>query len=313
MSGAIVTAVAALAPVFGVIALGVALKRFQVVPDTIWAPVNTFGYRVFYPAFLFATIAGADFQGPATVRFLAGVLLGFALLAGLLLALRRVLGPDGPAFTSVFQGGLRWHGFIILAAAPGLFGAEGEALVALAFGPVVAFVNVVCVAVLSRWGEPAADAPRQNPLRELIANPLILGSLSGILASVTGLAGLMGPALDTLQIVGRAAMPVALLCVGAALTLDGLSSRRVHLGAGLLAKLALAPACLLVAAGLAGLSPLETAVAVGIGCTPTAAASYMLAREMGGDARLMAALVTATTIAAAITMPLWLGMITPGG
>ena len=47
-----------------------------------------------------------------------------------------------------------------------------------------------------------------------------------------------------------------------------------------------------------------TAVAVGIASTPTAAAGYTLAREMGGDARLMAAIITATTIFSFITMPI---------
>jgi hypothetical protein len=55
---------------------------------------------------------------------------------------------------------------------------------------------------------------------------------------------------------------------------------------------------------LTGASPLATAVAVGIGSTPTAAAGYTLAREMGGDAQLMAAIITATTLFSFITMPI---------
>jgi predicted permease len=46
------------------------------------------------------------------------------------------------------------------------------------------------------------------------------------------------------------------------------------------------------------------AVAVGIGATPTAAAAYTLAREMGGDVRIMAAIITATTVFSFITMPI---------
>ena len=53
-----------------------------------------------------------------------------------------------------------------------------------------------------------------------------------------------------------------------------------------------------------GASPLTAAIAAGVGATPSAAAGYTLAREMGGDARLMAAIITATTIASVITMPI---------
>jgi len=47
------------------------------------------------------------------------------------------------------------------------------------------------------------------------------------------------------------------------------------------------------------------AVLVAVGATPGAAASYVLASEMGGDARLMAGHVTATTLLAFIAMPFW--------
>jgi predicted permease len=65
------------------------------------------------------------------------------------------------------------------------------------------------------------------------------------------------------------------------------------------------------AARLCGADPLSAAVAVGIGSTPTAAAGYTLAREMGGDAQLMAAIITATTIASFLTMPIALTLAAP--
>jgi predicted permease len=69
-------------------------------------------------------------------------------------------------------------------------------------------------------------------------------------------------------------------------------------------RLILAPLIVFGACLLFGVAPLHTAVAVGIASTPTAAASYTFAREMGGDARLMAAIITATTILSFITMPI---------
>ena len=55
---------------------------------------------------------------------------------------------------------------------------------------------------------------------------------------------------------------------------------------------------------MCGASPIAAAVAAGVGSTPTAAAGYTLSREMGGDARLMAAIITATTLLSFITMPI---------
>jgi hypothetical protein len=76
-------------------------------------------------------------------------------------------------------------------------------------------------------------------------------------------------------------------------------------------KLLLMPAILFTGVTLAGAGPLEAAVAAGLGATPTAAAGYTLAREMGGDAQLVAAIITATTILSFITMPIVIGLTLP--
>ena len=74
--------------------------------------------------------------------------------------------------------------------------------------------------------------------------------------------------------------------------------------AELLLKPALAAACAL-ALGLAGPALLVAVLACAL---PTATSSYILARLLGGDAELMAALVTTTTLGALLTMPLALAV-----
>jgi malonate transporter len=298
-------ALAAILPVFGVIAFGFVAKRLKIVPDTAWAAVNSFGYWLLYPAFLFSTVASADFSGPDTVKFLGCLMIGFALITAWALSLRVAINTDGPAFTSVFQGSVRWNGFVILAAAPALYGPQGTALVALGFGPVVAFVNVISVSVMARWGKNEVQATLSGALREVARNPLVLASIIGVIANLTGVIALMGPASDALALLGRAAMPIALVSVGAALSFRELTKAPTRLVLGAVSKLLIAPAFML-AAGLAiGLPPLLLAVAVGVASMPSAPASYVLAREMGGDAPLMAGIVTATTLLALFTIPLW--------
>ena len=100
-------------------------------------------------------------------------------------------------------------------------------------------------------------------------------------------------------------MPVALITVGAGLDFSALRARRRQdrYRDGRSSSL-VAPLLVGLSAHALGASPLAAAVAVGIGATPTAAAGYTLAREMGGDARLMAAIITATTLLSFLTMPL---------
>jgi predicted permease len=60
-----------------------------------------------------------------------------------------------------------------------------------------------------------------------------------------------------------------------------------------------------------GVPPLAMAVAVIFMALPTAATSYVMARAMGGDAPLMAAITTTEHIAAIATLPFWVWMVAP--
>jgi malonate transporter and related proteins len=298
----------AIIPVFGVIAIGFIAKRLKVVPDTAWPAVNSFGYWLLYPAFLFSTVASADFSGPETLPFLASLIIGFALAAVWGLSMRFVFRGDGPAYTSVFQGSVRWNGFIMLAAAPALYGPQGTALVALGFGPVVAFVNLISVSVLARWGNNDVRPTISGALGEVIKNPLVVASIVGVIANLSGASKMMGPVAEGITLLGRAALPVALVSVGAALSFGSAQKVPWHLSMGVVSKLLVAPVLMLGAGTLLGLPPLLLAVAVGLASMPSAPASYVLAREMGGDAPLMASIVTATTLLSLITIPLWHGL-----
>lgn len=292
----------ALAPTFILIALGHIVRAARIATAEQFGMVNRFGYFVLYPAFLFTLISGASFAGDDALPFLGGVLAGFAMLALLALGLRLVFSGDGPAYSSVFQGALRWNGFALLAAAPTLFGAQGAALIALAFGPLVLMLNILCVIVLARWGAARATSMRAV-LDQIIANPLIIACAIGIAANLVGLRDL-GYASDAIRLLGQAAMPIALVCVGAGLDFAALRASLPKVAAASLMRLVAAPALVWSACLATGAGPLHQAIAVGIASTPTAAASYTLAREMGGDARLMAAIITATTILSFITMPI---------
>jgi hypothetical protein len=299
----------ALVPTFILIALGWAVRASRVASAEQFGMVNRFGYFVLYPAFLYTLIAGADFASDDALPFLGGVIGGFLVLAACALVLRLMFKGDGPAYTSVFQGSVRWNGFALLAAASTLYGEQGLALIGLAFGPLVLLLNLMCVAVLARWGETRATSMRAL-LDQIVANPLILACAAGLMCNLVGVRDL-GYLSDALRLLGQAAMPIALLCVGAGLDFAALRASLPKVAAASAMRLAAAPILVWGACTLFGAGPLSTACAVGIGATPTAAAGYTLAREMGGDARLMAAIITATTLLSFITMPIAISLVLP--
>jgi predicted permease len=294
--------VAGLAPVFILIALGWAARAGRLATPEAFAAVNRFGYFVLYPAFLFTLISRADFAGQGAGPFLVGILAGVAAAIALALATRLVFRGDGPAFTSVFQGSVRWNGFVLLAAGLPIYGQAGLDLIGLAFGPLVLTINIVSVMVLARWGAAPATSWRAI-LDQIVANPLILSCAAGLAANAAGLRDL-GALSYALDLLGDAAMPIALICVGAGLDFRALRAAGPQVATASALKLVVMPALLWGAATAFGADLLGAAVAAGLGATPTAAAGYTLAREMGGDARLIAAIITATTILSFITMPI---------
>src|SRR5262245_48197375 len=292
----------ALAPTFILIALGYVVRASRIATAEQFGMVNRFGYFVLYPAFLFTLVSSANFAGGDAGPFLLAVIGGFLTLVGVALALRLVFRGDGAAYTSLFQGSVRWNGFALLAGAGALYGEGGPQLIGLAFGPLVLMLNVICVIVLTRWGAARATSMRAV-LDQIVVNPLILGCAAGLAANFTGLHD-AGWVTDALQLLGQAAMPIALMCVGAGLDIPALRAAGPTVATATFIRLMLAPIVVYGACRLIGVAALPTGVAVGIASTPTAAAAYTFAREMGGDARLMAAIITATTLLSFITMPI---------
>ena len=116
----------------------------------------------------------------------------------------------------------------------------------------------------------------------------------------------IGPLLRSL---GGASVALGLLCVGAALSPGALRDRAGVQAATCAVKLVAVPAMTL-ALGLAlGLDRLSAAVALVFMALPTATTSYVMARALGGDAPLMAALTTTEHVASVATLPLWIALV----
>ncbi|WP_395647840.1 AEC family transporter [Terricaulis sp.] len=298
--------IAELLPVFILIMIGYGVRAAGIVTAEGFGQINRFGYFVLYPAFLFALTSTADLAAADAGAFVLGLVVGFAALFVIALSLRPLIRADGPAFTSVVQGSVRWNSFVLLAAAPALYGPQGPHFIGIAFGPLVLLVNLVCVLVLARWGTNGANSPRAI-VDQIVANPLILACAAGLLAQLLHVRA-SGGVETVIGLLANAAMPIALVCVGAGLDFKAVRAARVRVGVASVLKLIVAPAVLWGAATLVGATPMAAAVAAGVGSTPTAAAGYTLAREMGGDAELMAAIITATTIFSFLTMPIAIGL-----
>jgi predicted permease len=295
---------ATLAVLFGVIALGWVIRRAQWIDDAFWRPAERLTYILLFPALLVRSLATADLGSLPALR-LATALVGAVLIvaAGLYLVQRRA-ASDGPAFSSVFQGAVRYNTYIALGVVVGAARADLLPAAAISIVVLIPVVNALSVAVLTRHG---ANAVQRRVLVEIARNPLILSCVIGILLSVTGI-GLAKPIDRMLDVLGQASLGVALLAIGASLSLDSVRGRTREIVLSSVLKLMVMPTLTALLLLVLGVHGAPAAVVILFQAAPTATNSYILARQLGGDADLMAGIITVQTIAAALTLPIVLSV-----
>ncbi|MBD8875517.1 AEC family transporter [Roseibium polysiphoniae] len=303
---------AALLPIILITALGYALERTNIISRDQWSGIERLAYFLLFPAILFQSIALADFGRLPTLSMGLSLLCAISVMMLLVLALRPFLQArfaiNGPRFTSIFQGSVRWNGFLALAMADSLIGAEGVALLAIAMVVMIPVLNIASILVLSRYGDSGEAPTVAKVARDLYTNPFNIAIAAGIFFNVLAIP-IPSIAQTTLTMLGAAALPVGIICVGASLDLNSLRRPGPALSSGTFIRLLISP---LVGAGFAALFGVTGSahIAILIACSvPSASNSFLLARLMGGDAKLMAEILTLQTLAAMVTIPVALALL----
>ena len=294
----------ALIPVLLVIAAGNIVARMGLITGDQWRGIEKIAYFLLFPALIIRTVAKTDFLAIPAFGMSAALILSILAMSALTLALQPLLktrfGITGPRFSSIFQGATRWNTFVALAIADELLGREGVALLAVAVVAMIPLLNVINVLVLARFASGSPPGAGRIAL-DLLKNPLIWSTGAGLAFNLTGLP-LPRFADATLQILGNAALPIGI--VGAGLNLAALRRPGPALATATMLKLVVMPVFGVSFALLLGLDGAALSAVIIAMAVPSAGNAYLLARQMGGDAPLMAEILTLQTVLAAITMPL---------
>ncbi len=290
----------ALGPVIGLIVLGYVLRARSFVAPAFWPPAERLCYFVLLPALFIHGTATADLAG-LPISLMIPVLAAPVILTALgLVVAQRWMNLDGPAFTSVLQGSIRFNNYLGLSIVLALFGSDGVALAAISNAILVPLVNVLCTLGFARYGAERLTA--RGTVRSILTNPLILGCLIGISLNLTGI-GLPPGVAEFVRTLGSASLPLGLLCVGAALDLRSMGRNLGAVSLSSVLKFAVMPGLGLAGCLLLGLTGQPAATVVLFLSLPTASSAYVMARALGGDARLMASTITLQTVAGALYLP----------
>ena len=265
-----------------------------------WQGLDKLNFEILFPALLFVSAASRPIEVANLLRMAPAV--WAILLAGLLLGLlSRRIGPASFLdFAGAWQTAWRFNSAIALVAVATLSRAN-EAQMAVAIGLAVPVANIFAVSALSRGGSLGLWAS----VKRVAMNPFLLSSVGGV---VVGIVGLPIPAiiLSPLQMLAAAAIPIALISVGATMNWSALARLDRFNGAICAIKLIALPTIALIGCIVSDIPPAIGTVLVVFAALPTASAAHVLAAGFGASRELVATLVAQSTLLGAVTLPIWI-------
>jgi malonate transporter len=294
-------------PDFSLILCGYLVCRYTALNRTVWEQAEALVYFLLFPVLLFHSIVKSPLDlGAASSLIGAGWTLGLTGI-GLAYALpylpwigRRI---DRRQHAASAQVAFRFNSFIGLALAERLAGPQGLQQIAILIGVCVPLFNVGAV-----W--PMARHAQRGLLRELVRNPLIIGTASGLVANLLGfvLPVWLEP---TVTRIGAAALALGLMAAGAGMQFGALARGKTLAVALLTIRHFILPLVALGVSLLFGLSSVQTTMLLAFSALPTASSAYVLAARMGYDGAYVAGLVTLSTVLGMLSLPFALGVLRP--
>ena len=294
-----------LIPDFSLILCGYLVCRYTPLNRTVWQPVENLVYYLLFPVLLFQSIVKSPIDvGEATGLVVAGV---GTLLCGVALAYslphlpwlgRRIDRRDHAAAAQV---AFRFNSYLVLALAERLAGAQGLLMVAVLIGVCVPLVNVAAVWPMARGGQ-------RGFWGELLRNPLIIATATGLVANALGLRipGWLEPAVGR---IGAASLALGLMAAGAGMQF-GLLRRGKLLSASVLSIRHVAlPLIAWAWVLLLGLDATQAQALMVFCAVSTASSCYVLTARMGYNGAYVAGLVTLSTALGVLSLPFGLGLL----
>lgn len=312
-----------IAPIICLILVGWVVRRRGFLDEHSLKMLNRFTFRFAFFCMMFVNLYQMEDVGGISMSLILTVVATFVILTLAGWGIGKVVTDRRDRKGTLMQAMFRSNYAVIgLVLAEALAGRRGVELAVLFQLPTVVYYNVVSVVCLSVYSDSKEELRLGKTVKEIFTNPLIMGLIAGGTALVIRSLLPMGPdgalifslerdlpwVYQTISYLSRIATPLALIVLGGQLSLGEIKSFRKELIAGVLMKLALAPAIGLSIAVLGSrlgwfvLEPAVVAVLISIYGSPAAVASAVMAAEMGADDKFAGQIVVWTSILGMVSL-----------
>ena len=306
MTAAIIFAITIVLPNLVLMGLGFFMQRRGEASQAFIDQASSFVFNYCLPCLLFFSVVDSevDYAKQMTL-IIAGIVVTFILFIGAEIYAKAFV--DKPADQGVFvQGIFRSNMAIIgLATVANAYGEQGLSIGAVYMGVVTILFNILAVITLSRVSKSADDTWVSRSImivKKLFTNPLIIALVAAFAYKALPLPPISGVIHTTGDLLAAVALPLALICAGASIDLKSMLHPSGLSMQASIGRIVIAP-IIAIAVGLGfGLSGVHMGVLFLMVASPTAAASYVMAKAMGGNDILAANILAFTTVVAMFGM-----------
>jgi malonate transporter len=294
-------------PIFLITMLGAVIKRYWLTSDEFWRSLEKLSYFVLFPSVLFNYISTADISSGSLMRLVFGLMLSSILAALGLVIYQKHTKMYAVEFTSVFQGSIRYNSYIFFALGSSLYGTDGLAVVSVISAYMIIFTNAISVltfhAYIKNETETSILPSIIRFLTKFSTNPLIISSIAGFIFNYLDLKLNIGLK-NTLNSLSNAAFAMGLIGIGSGLkfTFNNLYINRIVVSG--IIKLCTLPLITSIVLFFLGIHGMQKDIGILYSALPCASTAYILSKQLGGDADLMASIITTTTVLSVFSLSL---------
>jgi len=302
-----ISALSTIVPIFLVIGLGYGVRRKGLLTDAFMASGNRLLYMVAIPCLLFHKIATVPFHGSFFPWLIVGSVAAVFFMSLIVFLLGKVLSFPPGKYATFIQSSIHGNiGYIGLAVCYYSFDERTFGVAGVLAGFFIITQNILSVVYFHLIADKGIGY-RGGTFGKLVANPIILSTLAGLAASFFHIP--LPLIIDkALMIIGKMALPTALLIIGGSLDMGQVFTdlKPALFSSGL--KMVGLP---LLGMGLFYLFSVPRSLWV-VGITllsaPSATTCYIMARELHGDPELASSAVATSTLLSLFTFVFWLSL-----
>lgn len=294
-------------PIFLVILLGYILRQKNFLTEEFVRVANKYVFVVALPIMLFQDISVTDVKKDMNIKFFLYCLIVTIVMFLLVWGIAKITLKDKTMVGAFAQAGARGSAAVLgVAFVENICGSIG--MTPLMIVAAVPFFNILSVIILvfnANTKEEKNYGKIKDACINIIKNPIIIGILLGLLASLIKL-DLPVMADRTLEYIARTATPIALLAIGAGFdTKAAIKKIKPALGATFIKLIGL-PMLFLPIAYMLDFKSSEMVAILIMLASPTTVSCYIMAKNMDNDDVLTSNVIVLTTLLSSITLTLWI-------